>query len=77
MIIYFDNEGKILEVEHNVMTPTISEDLDLQQIIQEYEDRGIRFVGLPYEMNSTVATNYKVILEENGDFKALQPIERK
>ena len=73
MIIYFDSEGNILEAEHNVMTPTISESLDLQQIIQEYEDEGVRFVSLPYELNSSVV-NYKVLIDDNGDFKALQPI---
>lgn len=75
MVIYFNNEGYIIEAEHNVMTPTFSEDFTLEEIIQEYKKEGVRFVSLPYELNSSVVTKYKVILEQNGDFKALQPIE--
>lgn len=79
MVVFFESEGgslrNILAVEHDVMSPTIPADYEIQDQIIYYNGIGMKFISLPYEMGGKIF-NYKVCINEKEEFIGLQPITK-
>lgn len=80
MVVFFESEGgltrSIIMVEHEVMTPTIPANMELNEQIEYYEGIKAKFVALPYELGGKIF-NYKVCVNDKEEFIGLQPIEIK
>ena len=73
MIIFYDNTtGEIDSLEHFTEIVNLPANLKGEELVRYYKEQGLNFISLPYELGSE-AFNYKVIMEENGEFKALHP----
>lgn len=78
MVIFFKNTGEnareITQAEHSVMTPTLPANLDLEGKVDHYNNEGLRFVSLPYEIGGDIF-NYNALVDINDNFIGLQPKE--
>lgn len=76
MVIFFKNEGEnvreITQAEHEVMTPTFPTNMDLNKKVEHYNNEGLRFVSLPYEIGGDIF-NYNALVDSEGNFIGLQP----
>lgn len=76
MVIFFKNEGKnvreITQSEHEVMTPTFPMNMNLEEKVEHYNNEGLRFISLPYEIGGDIF-NYNAIVDNEGNFIGLQP----
>ena len=70
MVIFYDEDGYIQMVEHNVTEPTFSDDFTLQDIIDDIREEGLRFAALEEEVSDI--TSYKVVVDEHGEFERLE-----
>lgn len=73
MVVYFDKNGKIMRASHNVMTPTLPANMSLVEKIVHYNELGLDFVCLNYELGASIF-DYKVALDENTNFIGLVPL---
>ena len=74
MVVFFDREGNVELVEHSVMTPTSPANMTLVDKIVYYNEQGLDFVCLNYEIGGEIF-NYKVAIDEDTNFLGLIPIK--
>lgn len=74
MVVFFDEDGNITEVENHVMTPSTPADMSLVDKIVYYNELGLDFVCLNYEIGGEIF-NYKVARDEDTNFIGLIPIK--
>lgn len=75
VIFYYKDTGMIKAVENNVMTPTSPADKKtVADKVKYYNSIGLKFVSVPYELGAAIM-NYKVLMNEAGEFTALYPIQ--
>lgn len=76
MVIFFKNTGEntreITQAEHNVMTPTLPENMTIEEKVDHYNTEGLRFISLPYEIGGDIF-NYNALVDANDNFIGLQP----
>ncbi len=75
MVIYFDNTGTIRRSEDFVMSPVFPANSNMQEKMDYYNSIGLSFVCLNYEIGIDIF-NYKAMIDEQGNFIGLQPIQR-
>ena len=78
MIVFFEKNGQstrnITMVEHEVMSPTLPANMELNEKIKYFDEKNMSYVALPYELGGAIF-NYKVCMNEKEEFIGLQPIE--
>lgn len=78
MIIFFDNNGgnlrEIKIAEHNVMTPTLPDNMSLEEKVEHYKKQELRFISLHYEIGGDIF-NYNALVDIDDNFIGLQPKE--
>jgi hypothetical protein len=78
MVIFFNNTGtnirEIKQVEHNVMTPTLPDNLNIDEKVEHYKNEGLRFISLHYEIGGDIF-NYNALVDGEKNFIGLQPKE--
>lgn len=78
MVIFFKNTGEnareITVAEHNVMTPTLPDYMTIEEKVDHYNNEGLRFISLPYEIGGDIF-NYNALVDANDNFIGLQPKE--
>ena len=76
MVIFFKNTGEnareIILAEHNVMTPTLPANMSIEEKVDHYNNEGLRFISLPYEIGGDIF-NYSALVDVNDNFIGLQP----
>ncbi len=75
MVIYYDENGRIDSSNDYVMSPVSPAHMTLEEKITYYKSVGLSFVCLNYEIGIDIF-NYKVMIDEQGNFSGLQPIQR-
>lgn len=78
MIVFFKKDGKptrdITMVEHEVMSPTLPANMEVNERIQYFDNQEMSYVALPYELGGAIF-NYRVCMNDKEEFIGLQPIE--
>jgi len=78
MIVYFKKNGEhtrdVEMVEHEVMTPTIPANMEVRERIQYFDNNGLTYVALPYELGGAIF-DYRVCVNDKEEFIGLQPKE--
>lgn len=76
MVVFFNKNDKnvreIVMVEHDVMSPSLPANKELDEKIVYYEDNDISFVSFPYELGGEIY-NYNLCFNENGEFIGITP----
>ena len=76
MVIFFKNTGEnareITVAEHEVMTPTLPANMSIEEKVDHYNNEGLRFISLPYEIGGDIF-NYNALVDTNDNFIGLQP----
>jgi len=74
MVIYYNRETRDIEfTERDVMLPQLISGSTSEKI-KLLEESNTGFVSVPYELNEEIF-NYKVCLDDDGNFTGLQPKE--
>ena len=76
MVIYYDENGRIdSSNDYPVMSPVSPAHMTMEEKIAYYKSVGLNFVCLNYEIGIDIF-NYKAMIDEQGNFSGLQPIQR-
>jgi hypothetical protein len=77
VVFYNENNENIREVimvEHDVISPTIPANRDINGKIEYYNENNMSYVSLPYEIGGEIF-NYNLCFN-NGEFIGLVPIQK-
>lgn len=71
MVVYFDKEGCIIQMENDIHEPLFPFNMTLDEKKEYYlKEKGLRFISVKKEMNIEVF-DYK-ILKENDEYKLVR-----